>query len=273
MNDIRNLVNQLNDVDPTKTFRSRQQLQAIVDQLDWSDAELRSRIAGSLAAELTATVAGQSDDPDRQLPYRMYLRHLAKKKGQDGSDIATRPKHSVKARIVLCELLGQIASDDQASALKVALEDLRVRDAARRALERIGTPVAVRYLIQALSHHDPEFRLGVIRSLAKQRWGNSMMALRKQTNNSDASIRLAAAEALAEYPETANDAYIAAASSDTVRGQARIGASRVRLAGTLVSFGNLPGAADVLKSVVSDPGNGPWKAAAERELTRINTFK
>ena len=106
MNDIRHLVNQLNDVDPSKSFRARRQLQATVDQLDWSDAELRSRIAGSLAAALTATVAGQSDDPDRQLPYGRYLRNLAKKKGQDETDVATRPKHSVKARIVLCELLG-----------------------------------------------------------------------------------------------------------------------------------------------------------------------
>ena len=100
-----------------------------------------------------------------------------------------------------------------------------------------------------------------------------MMALRKQTNDSDAGIRLAAAEALAEYPETANDVYIVAAGSDTVRGRARIGASRFRLVGTLVSFGNLSGAADVLNSIVSDPGNGPWKATAERELTRINGLK
>ena len=273
MNDIPDLVNQLNDADPSKSFHARQQLQAIVDQVDWSNAKLRARIAQSLAAELTATVAGQSDDPDLQVGYARYLRNLTNQKGQDETDIATRPKHSVKARIVLCELLGQIASDDQAAALKDALEDLRVRDAARRALERIGTPVAVRYLIEALSHHDPEFRLGVIRSLAKQRWRNSMMALRKQTNNPDTSTRLAAAEALAAYPETANDAYMVAASDDTERGQARIGASRVRLAGTLVSCGDVQGAADVLKSVVSEPGNGPWKAAAERELTRINALK
>ena len=147
LNDIPQLVNQLNDVDPSESFRARQLLQATVNQLDWSDAELRSRIASSMAAELIATVAGESDDPDLQLPYGTYLRNLAKKRGQDDTDIATRPRHSVKARIVLCELLGQIASDDQVSAFNDALEDLRVRNAARCALERIGTPVAVRHLI------------------------------------------------------------------------------------------------------------------------------
>ena len=274
MNEIRDLVHQRHDVDPSNSFRAQQKLRAVVDQLDWSDAVLREEIAGSLAAELAATVSGQSDDPNLQFGYATYLRTLAKQTGQDETDIATRPKHSVKARILLCELLGQVGSDDQASALEEALEDPRIRDAARRALERIGSPVAVGYLIEALSrHHDPVFRLGVIGSLAKQRWRNSMAALRKLTNDPDASIRLAAAEALAEYPETANDAFILAANDDTSRGQARIGASRVRLAGTLVSYGNLAGAAEVLKSVVNDPGNGPWKGAARRELTRVLAFR
>ena len=127
---INQLAEQLGSADSIKAYQARRELCDAVDQVtDPGQSSRRETLATELAAELTAT-----------------LETPAKPKPTNVPDLVDpelpEPKHAVEVRRQLCQLLIQVASDNQVPALIAAGQDLEIREQVRWVLGSLGTQVA-----------------------------------------------------------------------------------------------------------------------------------
>ena len=112
--------------------------------------------------------------------------------------------------------------------MATALEDLDVREAVRGVLEALGTMAATRPLVAAAAYVGPDFRVGVLNSLGRLRWREAFSTLFRFAGATEAEVRLAAIEGLANFPEDASDKLIVAATKvGSPHDQARAQKARV----------------------------------------------
>lgn len=114
--------------------------------------------------------------------------------GQLGSDVVA------SVRVLVIEQLGLIGKYETAGPLgKVLAEDSdpRVREAARRALERLPVVTAKAKLRAGLATAEGELKMGLLHSLGLRRDALAVQQLLEAVKDSDEGVRLAAIEALA----------------------------------------------------------------------------
>ncbi len=199
--------------------------------------------------ELTATVVAAPGSRVTNVP--------------DSEPLPPVPRHSAAVRRFVCQLLNPIAGDPEVPKLAPLLADLEIRDAVRCVLESIPTLVSTMALLKGLAETGPEFRIGVINALGRERWREAMVTLVRLAKDPDPEVRLAALEGLANFPEATNDTlFVAATQTGTPRERGRAQAARIRLAETLHGFGEMQAAATIYRSIASDAAEGPWKRAA-----------
>ncbi|MHC4798235.1 MAG: HEAT repeat domain-containing protein, partial [Planctomycetota bacterium] len=120
-------INKLDDGDQAVAFGARQALMAACHRsLDPAGKKQRANIAQTLTAELTATTKGPKPK-DRPMP---------------------KYNHRVRRRIL--RYLSLAGGEAQLPAIAAALADIRLREMARYALERIPAKAATELLIAAL---------------------------------------------------------------------------------------------------------------------------
>ncbi|MBS0207861.1 MAG: HEAT repeat domain-containing protein [Planctomycetes bacterium] len=254
---VAELVTQLDSDDPVVVSQARRALRQAADALiDPKKAAERGALADALVAELNAKVDPPAGPRMTNVP--------------DGAPPPQIPQHAAATRRYLCQILATIADDAQVPELARALQDLDVRDAVRGVLGSIPTIVSVFALTRELNRAvGPEFRAGVLGALGQGRWRDAMAATANALKDSDPTVRLAALEALASFPEAGNDKLFAAATqSGTPREQARAWAARVRLAETLYWAGETRDAMTIYQRIADDPAEGPWRKAARVALER-----
>jgi len=243
-------VAQLDDRDPIQVSQARRLLHTAAQRVsDRAKQTERDALADELVSELAATVAAPAGSRVTNVP--------------DSAPLPAVPKHSASARRFVCELLTRIAGDFQIPALGPLLADLEIRDSVRCVLESIPTQVSALALIKGLREAGPEFHVGVLNALGRQRWSDAMAALKLAAEDPDSEVRSAALDGLANFPEVTNDKWIVAATqTGTPRERSRAQAARVRLADTLYWFGETKSAAAIYQSIAADSPAGPWKRAA-----------
>jgi HEAT repeat protein len=249
MKSISELVEQLGSNDQVAAYGARQELTRLSAEASKpGSGTSRADVASALAAELTATTKS--------------------KRGDGREDV--KPKYSSAVRSEIAQLLSAIADDAQVPALASALTQLDNREMARWALDRMPTPAATSALIAALEQVGPEFRTGVINALAKRKGAEVQAALLRAAADEAAGVRLAAIEALANFPEPSNDEPIAsAAKNGGSRARARANRARVRLAETLRNAGKKDAAVAIYKAIVANDSDEPQKKAARLALEQL----
>lgn len=241
---------QLGSDDQVKAYQACQKLSEVVSAVTkpGNSAE-QTAVANALVDELTAKI---------------------KTEAQAGKPATERPKHPASVRNQLAQFLAQVADDAQVPALVAASNELETREMVRWALDRIPTPAATAALVAALEQVGPEFRVGVINSLAKRKGADVAAALHRAAGDADNEVRLAAVEALASFPEPSNDDAIAAATKNGLpRDRARAQKARVRLAETLRLAGNKNAAIAIYKTIIANDADEPQKKAARLALEQL----
>jgi HEAT repeat protein len=247
MKSISELVEQLGSDDQKAGYQARQELAKMAADASKPNAN-RSDFATALAAELTATT---------------------KSKGGNGKE-EEKPKHSAVVKNQIAQFLSIVADDAQVPALASMLTSLETREMARWALDRIPTATAIKTLSSALEQVGPEFRTGVINALGKRSGAEVQAALLRTASDEDVHVRLAAVEALANFPEPSNDEPIATATkSGAPRARARAQRARVRLAETLRNAGKKDAAIAIYKAIVANDADEPQKKAARLALEQL----
>jgi HEAT repeat protein len=246
MKSISELVEQLGSDDQKVAYQARQELaklSAIASKPDAGQPEL----ANGLAAELTATTKAIRNGKEQETP-----------------------KHSAVVKNQLVQYLSILGTDSHVAVLSAALSSLETREMARWALDRIPSEAATKALVSAFEQVGPEFRTGVINALGKRKGAEVQAALLKAASDSEMSVRLAAIEALANFPEPSNDEPIAsAAKAGPPRARARANKARVRLAETLRNAGKKDAAVAIYKSIVGNDADEPQKKAARLALEQL----
>ncbi len=211
----------------------------------------RAQLAADLAGELWALTEPKKDDK--------------------GKDVPQTPIHSVGARIKILRLLQGVAGDKEVPAIAKAVGDLELREDARCTLDRIPSPEADKVLVSALETAvGAEFRVGIIASLAGRPNAFVMAALRKATADCEREVALAAVEALAHFPEPANDEFLAkAAQCPCAFTRRRVSKARVRFAENLAKSGAKPAAKKVYAAIAAGDAEAPQKKAAEMALKAL----
>jgi HEAT repeat protein len=214
-----------------------------------SEAERRG-LARTLASELTQMSPPERDGAGHELP--------------------PKPQHVAEVRNKILQLLGYVGDADEVPALSLALRDLDTREMARFALERNPSQQATEALIVALQEVGPEFRVGVVNSLGKRRGPKALSVLQAAASDREADVRLAAVEALANFPEPTNDAIIIKVLlPGTLEAQRRASRARLRLAETLRKAGNRTAAMQIYTAIRSGEAEAPQKKAAEIGLKSL----
>jgi len=244
------LVAQLDDSDPIRVSQARRALLTAAERVsDPAKPGERNTLADELASELAATVAAPPGARVTNVP--------------DSEPLPPIPKHSAAARRLVCQVLNRVAGDPQVPTLAALLADLEIRDSVRCVLEGIPTQVSTTALIKGLHGAGPEFHVGVLNALGRQRWSDAMAALKLAAEDPDPEVCLAALDGLASFPEPTNDIWIVAGTrTGTPRERGRAEAARVRLAETLYWFGETQSAAAIYQSIATESPAGPWKRAA-----------
>lgn len=209
----------------------------------------KAALAAALAAELTAMVEVQPGDGG--------------KKKKDNEKPELRPKHSNRVRNLLLQLLALVGTEAEVPALSGFLGDFELREAARMALHTIPGAAASQALAQALDKAaGPEFRIGLVNSLAYRQCGPSLEAIRKALDDADAGVRMAAVDALAKRADPAHDKLLTDAVKAGKCGCDAVCRARVRLAGNLADKGNKAAAKRIFTAVAAMKAcKGPAKAA------------
>jgi hypothetical protein len=247
MSSIEKMVRQLGEKEQVIAFYSYQELLHVVNRASRTGNEsTREAVAAELARELSASVPGGVD--------------------QRGNTLPPKPKHSAAVRNKVARLLSYVAGENEVTALEKALGDLEVREMARFALETNTSDAATRALIAALDLVGPVFRVGVVNSLGKRKGPEVVAALR--TAAADPELRIAAVEALSNFPDPSSDTIIAEASeSGSSEDRSRAQVARVRLAYTLRQAGNEAAAARVYEAIKASEAAAPQKKAAVMGLS------
>lgn len=198
--------------------------------------------------------------------------------GQDSAraDLARRmieaslngEKLSPAARGELVRLLAEIAGDPEVPTLESYLAQLELRESARYALDRIPTPAATAALTNAMKRSiGTRFRVGVAHALGQRKGDGIVPALVEATNDPNAEVRVAVAEALANHADPDVEAAIRAVLKSGLSPQdmLRVQKCLVRLGATLADAGKKADAKRVYQAVAAD-GPEPQRAAAKRAL-------
>ncbi|MEW5979254.1 MAG: HEAT repeat domain-containing protein [Acidobacteriota bacterium] len=248
---VEDLFVQLADGDQAVSFHANHVLLEKATRATKSGMEAdRKSLASDLARELTATLPAEKDRQGKELPARL--------------------KHSAAVRNRILYLMSYLSTSEEVPALAEALKDLQTREAARYALERNDSKEATQTLIDALEQLGPEFRVGVVNSLSKRRSDEVLAALQRATSDRDAEVRVAAAEALANFPDAENDVFIIkAANSGSAAEKNRAYRSRLRLAETLRLAGNKAAAGQIYRAVSASDAETPQKKAAQIGLKAL----
>jgi hypothetical protein len=211
----------------------------------------RAQVAAELAGQLWALTDAKKDD--------------------QGKDVPRRPIHPVATRIKILRLLQGVAGDKEVPAIAKALDDLELREDARCTLDRISSHEADQALVNALETAvGSEFRVGIVASLAARPNAFVMAALQKATADCDREVALTAVEALANFPEPANDEFIAkAAQCPCPVARRRASRARVRFAENLARLGAEFAARKVYQSIAAGDAEAPQKKAAEMALKAL----
>jgi hypothetical protein len=245
------LIHQMGDKERPVAFYAYQALLEKAMQSTAAGNETDRRgLAKTLASELTRMGPPGKDGEGRQLP--------------------PKPQHLAEVRNKILQLLGYVADSEEVPALSLALGDLDTREMARFALQQNPSQQATEALIAALQEVGPEFRVGVVNSLGKRRGPEALSVLQTAASDREAEVRLAAVEALANFPEPGNDAImIKALLPSTLEAQRRASRARLRLAETLRKAGNRTAAMQIYQAIRSSQADAPQKTAAEIGLKSL----
>lgn len=208
----------------------------------------RARLAAELAEELWALTEARKDDK--------------------GKDLPRNPVHSKPTRVRILRLMQGVAGDKEVPSLVKAMGDWELREAARCVLDRNPSHESNKALIAALEAGvGTQFRIGIIGSLAGRSEAIVMAALQKATSDSEREVALAAVEALASFPEPANDEFIGKMADGPCPVARRCATkARVRFAENLARSGAKFAARKVFQAIVNSKAEAPQKKAAEMAL-------
>ena len=238
------LIKQLGDKELAVAFYA---FQALKDKVTLSSRSGSEAAKNELASEMTTEL-------NTMMPAG---------KDERGHEIPPSPKHSVTVRNKILQLLGTIADAVEVSALSSSLKDLETREMARFLLDRNPSQESTSALIVALEEVGPEFRVGVVNTLGRRQGGEVLAALKTLLADKELEVRIAAVEALSNYPVPGNDASIAGVEqSASAEYRIRIQKARIRLAETFRLAGNKTEATRIYHAVqASDAGTAQKKAA------------
>jgi HEAT repeat protein len=177
------------------------------------------------------------------------------------------PLYPRRVRSNLARLLGYLPVEAAVPPLAKALNDLEGRETARQALECNPSERATDALIAALNAAGPTFCVGVVNSLAKRKGERVLAALRTAAGDPQTEVRIAALQALADFPEPSHDAILEKATkAASARERRAAHVARARLARTLRASGN-PSAADrICRAILSSDAPEPQKKAGRFAL-------
>ncbi len=151
-----------------------------------------------------------------------------------------------RTRGYICRLLSYVGREESVPALVTAMDAQDVAEMARWALSRNPTSAALDALHEALDKADPKLRVGLINAIGARMERRSVKVLSKQLASDDASVRIAAMEAISRIADPfAMDVLgpLLTAGSDAQRRAAR--AAWLVLGETLLASGR-PYAASVV---------------------------
>jgi HEAT repeat protein len=110
----------------------------------------------------------------------------------------------------------------------------------------------------------------VVNSLARRDWQSVMVPLQKATRDEQKRVRIAAVEALSNFPDASNEAFIVEMTKDECkRCQKRAHAARVALAYTLVKAGQKPVAKSIFQKIGSSDAPEAQKKAAKLGIKQL----
>ena len=239
------------DADATTSYQAYQALETAARQNTATDrAAQRGAMAAFLASELNATDPGG--------------------KTAEGKDKPPEARYSKRVRNRVAQLLGIVGDAAEVPALATAMQELELRESARCALDRNRSEAATDALIASLAEIGPDFRVGVVGSLAKRAGEKVIRALQPLVDDEDTQVRLAALEAMAVLPEPQNEAaMLKLATSPCPCTRQAAAKARVRLAETLAKAGDKLSARRIWQAVRNSDADEPQKHAAERGLASL----
>lgn len=249
MDSVSQLIEKLTSSDQVQVYQADLALREMIARAKGPDLQ---KIASELASELNAT---------REETY-------------DKDKVRQVIKYDARTRSKIARHLALAGGDDDVPALVQAMQDLDVREMARWALDRMTCPAATAALIQAAQEAiGPDFRIGVINALGRRGGSEVVSALKACAADPHLEIRIAAAEALANHPDSSSDSAIveAARGNGILEEQARLrlAKARIRLAETLVRSGNKPAGKKIFEAILTGQPEEPQKDAALRALHQI----
>lgn len=174
------LIEHLNDKDDEDSHKAWAQLETAVLHATGPDAsQEREDLIRALSQELVDMRPARIVDNGKRL-------------------VPETPKHPARVRNQILLLLSYLPTPETLQACERAMEQMDTREMARFALERNPSLPATLALIAALDDSGPEFRAGVVNSLAKRKHvPEALAALKKYAEDPDAAVRDAVAAALA----------------------------------------------------------------------------
>jgi hypothetical protein len=190
------------------------------------------------------------------------------KKDDQGKKARPEIRYPLVARIKILRLLPYVAGAKEVPAIAKAMDDLDLREDARCALDRDPSEKATKALVDALDASvGPQFRVGIVGSLAKRPSAQAMAALQRATSDPEPAVALAAVMGLANFPEPANDDFIVkAAHCKCPVARANALKARVRFAENLSKAGAKFAAKKVYQSIAAGDADPLQKQAAEMAL-------
>lgn len=230
-----------------KAYQAKQSLTKQVCELGGSGKETDKAAAAKELAEALAKLKPAKDNRGEATPASM---------------------ESAEGGVEICRALALVAGDAEVPTLAGALKNIDLREAARWCLARMTCQGATDALVEAFqTAAGTEFRVGLLNALAKKSGSTVVETLTKATEDDEPEVRLAAAEALAESPDAANDLVIAALEfGGNPRFESRAARARIRLANTLTRAGHQEAAQAVFSAVAKAETAEPQKKAAAAAL-------
>lgn len=174
------LIEHLNDREDEDAHKAWAQLEQAVLRATAPEAnEQREELIRALNQELVDMRPGRLEDNGRRMA-------------------PATPKHPARVRNQILMLISYLPTPETLQACEKALAQMDTREMARFALERNPSLGATLALAGALEDSGPEFRTGVVNSLAKRKHvPEAMAALKKYASDPDDLVREAVAAALA----------------------------------------------------------------------------
>jgi len=250
MESIEQICQQLTD-DQTKAFQAGKKL---ADLAAAAGAPGKEAERAALAAELAKQLNAVNETKDNRGRVQKSLRYSPAVRGE------------------IARALASVGGEAEVAPLTEALKDFEVREMARWALDRMACAAATAALIEAAQQAvGVEFRVGAINALGRRSGPEVVAALKQCAADGDVEIRLAAGEALANFPDASSEPVIAQILLDrpgNSRAIKRIAIARLQLADTLARAGQKDAAATVYRAVESATVDEAQKKAAHAVLEK-----